>query len=92
MVLPKICAIWHEVIRWFSAAFCLITNNLCMVPVLSCGSVDKKPDGCRDDLFKFKARPLDRKVACVNTFCLFLRLFYECCCFAVYSDSCCLTL
>ena len=66
MVLPKICAIWHEVIRWFSAAFCLITNNLCMVPVLSCGSVDKKPEGCRDDLFKFKARPLDRKVACIQ--------------------------
>ena len=62
----KTCVIWHEVIRCFSAAFCLITNNLCMVPVLSCGSVDKKPEGCRDDLFKFKARPLDRKVACVQ--------------------------
>ncbi|KAG2603950.1 protein TPX2-like isoform X2 [Panicum virgatum] len=25
-------------------------------------NVDKKPEGCRDDLFKFKARPLDRKI------------------------------
>ncbi|XP_062230212.1 protein TPX2-like [Phragmites australis] len=25
-------------------------------------NVDKKPEDCRDDLFKFKARPLDRKI------------------------------
>jgi hypothetical protein len=59
----KTGAIKHEVIRSIFVAFLSCSKELMHVFVLSHGSVDKKTEDCRGDLFKFKARPLDRKVA-----------------------------
>lgn len=48
-----------------------------MFSLLSCCSVDNKPEDCRGDPFKFKAQPLDRKVADINNIFLFVSSFYE---------------
>lgn len=58
-----------------------------MFSLLSCCSVDNKPEDCRGDPFKFKAQPLDRKVADINNIFLFVSSFYEGSCTAVYSWS-----
>jgi hypothetical protein len=58
-----------------------------MFSLLSCSSVDNKPEDCRDDLFKFKARPLDNKVADINNiFFLFVSSFYEGSCPAIFIE------
>jgi hypothetical protein len=62
--------------------------NLCIFSLLSCSSVDNKTEDTRHGLFKFKARPLDRKVADINNIVfLFVSSFYEGSCPAVFTEQ-----